>query len=153
MYPPYTLPFAKMYINNSGNLTPGVNQFPHVSSAETETHNHFCPKSAQPFDLPGFSRQKNNCLHMHSRREHIHAAYLLHLIPPRLQHLKVSRQAGRFAGDIHHLRHTVADDFLQGFRMDAVTRRIEHDIVRLLLDLINYLEHVSRDKLAVCKTV
>ena len=61
MYPPYTLPFAKMYINNSENLTPGVNQFPHVSSAETETHNHFCPKSAQPFDLPGFSRQKSDC--------------------------------------------------------------------------------------------
>lgn len=62
MYPPYTLPFAKMYINNSENLTPGVNQFPHVFSAETETHNHFCHKSAHPFDLPGFSRQKNNCL-------------------------------------------------------------------------------------------
>lgn len=62
MYPPYTLPFAKMYINNSENLTPGVNQFPHVSSAETETHNHFCHKSAQPFDLPGFSRQKSDCL-------------------------------------------------------------------------------------------
>ena len=62
MYPPYTLPFAKMYINNSENLTHGVNQFPHVSSAETETHNHFCPKSTQPFDLPGFSRQKNNSL-------------------------------------------------------------------------------------------
>lgn len=61
MYPPYTLPFAKMYINNSENLTPGVNQFPHVSSAETETHNHFCHKSAQPFDLPGFSRQKSDC--------------------------------------------------------------------------------------------
>ena len=64
MYPPYTLPFAKMYINNSENLTPGVNQFPHVSSAETETHNHFCHKSAQPFDLPGFSRQKSDCFHM-----------------------------------------------------------------------------------------
>ena len=64
MYPPYTLPFAKMYINNSENLTPGVNQFPHVSSAETETHNHFCHKSAQPFDLPGFSRQKSDCLNM-----------------------------------------------------------------------------------------
>lgn len=62
MYPPYTLPFAKMYINNSENLTPGVNQFPHVSSAETETHNHFCHKSAQPFDLPGFSRQKSDYL-------------------------------------------------------------------------------------------
>ena len=62
MYPPYTLPFAKMYINNSEKLTPGVNQFPHVSSAETETHNHFCHKSAQPFDLPGFSRQKNDRL-------------------------------------------------------------------------------------------
>lgn len=62
MYPPYTLPFAKMYINNSENLTPGVNQFPHVSSAETETHNHFCHKSAHPFDLPGFSRQKSDCL-------------------------------------------------------------------------------------------
>ena len=62
MYPPYTLPLAKMYINNSENLTPGVNQFPHVSSAETETHNHFCHKSAQPFDLPGFSRQKSDCL-------------------------------------------------------------------------------------------
>ena len=64
MYPPYTLPFAKMYVNNSENLTPGVNQFPHVSSAETETHNHFCPKSTQPFDLPGFSRQKNNSLNV-----------------------------------------------------------------------------------------
>ena len=64
MYPPYTLPFAKMYINNSENLTPGVNQFPHVSSAETETHNHFCHKSAHPFDLPGFSRQKSDRLHM-----------------------------------------------------------------------------------------
>lgn len=62
MYPPYTLPFAKMYINNSEKLTPGVNQFPHVSSAETETHNHFCHKSAHPFDLPGFSRQKSDCL-------------------------------------------------------------------------------------------
>ena len=64
MYPPYTLPFAKMYINNSGNLTPGVNQFPHVSSAETETHNHFFHFFAHPFDLPGFSRQKSDRLHM-----------------------------------------------------------------------------------------
>ena len=71
MYPPYTFPFAKMYINNSENLTPGVNQFPHVSSAETETHNHFCHKSAQPFDLPGFSRQKADCFYMKRRRKHI----------------------------------------------------------------------------------
>lgn len=55
MYPPYTLPFAKMYINNSENLTPGVNQFPHVSSTETETHIYFSSKIAETFDLLGFS--------------------------------------------------------------------------------------------------
>lgn len=67
MYPPYTLllrkgiPFAKMYIDNSENLTPGVNQFPHCHSVETETHIHFCPKAGEIFDLPGFSRHQNDC--------------------------------------------------------------------------------------------
>lgn len=45
-------------------LSPGVNQFPPHHSAETETHIHFCPKSAEPFDLLGFSRQKTYRLHM-----------------------------------------------------------------------------------------
>ena len=84
MYPPYTLPFAKMYINNSKTLTPGVNPFPHVSSAETETHNHFCHKSAHPFDLPGFSRQKSDCLNMKRRRKHIDTTDLFHFISSRL---------------------------------------------------------------------
>ena len=81
MYPPYTLPFAKMYINNSEKLTPGVNQFPHVSSAETETHNHFCHKSAHPFDLPGFSRQKADCFHMFRKWKHVARLALDSLIP------------------------------------------------------------------------
>lgn len=43
-------------------LSPWVNQFPHTHSAETETHNHFRPKSAESFDLPGFFRQKSDRL-------------------------------------------------------------------------------------------
>lgn len=50
-----------MYIDNSENLTPGVNQFPHCHSTETETHIHFCPKAAEIFDLPSFSRHQSNC--------------------------------------------------------------------------------------------
>ena len=45
-------------------LSPWVNQFPHSHSAETKTHIHFRPKSTESFDLLGFSRQQNNCLHM-----------------------------------------------------------------------------------------
>ena len=101
MYPPYTLPFAKMYINNSENLTHGVNQFPHVSSAETETHNHFCPKSTQPFDLPGFSRQKNNSLHMHSHPKLVHALDLPDLISTIAEDLQVSGKGGGVTADIY----------------------------------------------------
>ena len=57
-----SIPFAKMYIDNSENFTPGVNQFPHCHSAETETHIYFCPKSPKPFDLLDFSRQQSDCL-------------------------------------------------------------------------------------------
>jgi len=53
-----------MYTDNSENLIPGVNQFPHTHSAETETHIHFCPKSAETFDLRGFSRQQSHCFNM-----------------------------------------------------------------------------------------
>ena len=45
-------------------LSPWVNQFPHSRSTETKTHIHFHPKSAEPFDLLGFSRQQNGCLHV-----------------------------------------------------------------------------------------
>jgi hypothetical protein len=45
-------------------LSPWVNQFPHTHSAETETHIHFCPKSAETFDLLGFFRQQRDRLHM-----------------------------------------------------------------------------------------
>ena len=45
-----------MYTDNSENLIPGVNQFPHTHSAETETHILFCPKSAETFDQQGFDK-------------------------------------------------------------------------------------------------
>ena len=52
-----------MYTDNSENLIPGVNQFPHTHSTETETHIYFISKIAKSFDLLGFSRQKADCLH------------------------------------------------------------------------------------------
>lgn len=45
-------------------LSPGVNQFPHSHSAETETHIYFSSKIAETFDLLRFSGQKANSLHM-----------------------------------------------------------------------------------------
>lgn len=45
-------------------LSPWVNQFPHIHSAETETHIYFLPKSAETFDLPGISREQSDRLHM-----------------------------------------------------------------------------------------
>ena len=65
----------------SHSLSPWVNQFPHTHSAETETHNHFRPKSAESFDLSGFSRQQSDCLHMPTPPKHIHPLHLLHFIP------------------------------------------------------------------------
>ena len=47
------------------NLSPGVNQFPHCHSVETETHIHFYPQSAESFDLLGFSRQQSDGFTMH----------------------------------------------------------------------------------------
>ena len=65
-------------------LSLGVNIRLYLYSAETETHNHFCHKSAQPFDLPGFSRQKSDCLNMKRRRKHIDTTDLFHFISSRL---------------------------------------------------------------------
>lgn len=53
-----------MYIANSENLTPKVNQFPHCHSAETETYIHFFLKLSKTFDLLGLFRQQSDCLHM-----------------------------------------------------------------------------------------
>ena len=69
-----------MYTDNSENLIPGVNQFPHTHSAETETHIHFCPQSAETFDLRGFSRQQGHCLHMHGMGELVDRAHALEAV-------------------------------------------------------------------------
>lgn len=129
MYPPYTLPFAKMYINNSENLTPGVNQFPHVSSAETETHNHFCHKSAQPFDLPGFSRQKSDCFHMPRPPKQIHRPCFFRPITMLCEYFQIACQCIRTAGDVYH-----PFRLHKGYRVDkffgtSASRRIhENDV-------------------------
>ena len=69
-----------MYTDNSENLIPGVNQFPHTHSAETETHIHFCPKSVETFDLRGFSRQQSHCLHMDRISKLVNRLYFHNLI-------------------------------------------------------------------------
>ena len=43
-------------------LSPWVNQFPYTHSTETETHTYFRSKSAETFDLLGFSREQSDCL-------------------------------------------------------------------------------------------
>lgn len=59
-----TYPFAKMYIFRSPQPIPPVNQFPHTHFGKLKTHIHFYPKSAEAFDLPGFSRQQSDRLNM-----------------------------------------------------------------------------------------
>lgn len=76
MYPPYTLPFAKMYINNSENLTPGVNPFPHVSSAETETHNPFCQKWRNPLIYWAFLDRRHTVSTCHECTIKMHIPWL-----------------------------------------------------------------------------
>ena len=90
---------------------------------------------------------------MHRIRKHIHTAHFLHLIPSRLKHLQISREAGRFAGDVDHLRYVVADDLLQSFRVDAVPWWVKHNLVRFLPDRVDDFQDIPGDELAVVQTV
>lgn len=106
-----------MYIGNPENLTPGVNQFPHCHSTETETHIHFCPKSAETFDLLSFFRQQSDCLHVHCHRELIYRPPLHKFIPIPAQIFQIPCQCRRITTHIHnplrlHIHHRSEQRFL-----------------------------------------
>ena len=73
---------------------------------------------------------------MHRPRKHIDTPHALHAVAPRLQHLEISGEAGRLAGDIDHAVDTVCDDLFKCLRMNTVPGRVEHDKVGLFCDVV-----------------
>ena len=83
--------------------------------------------------------QKNYSLHMHRPRELIDTAYLIHLIAPCQENLKISCKTGWLTRNVYHMVHTIIDYFLNGLWMDSITWRIQNDIIRFLINGIQNL--------------
>ena len=86
---------------------------------------------------------------MHRPRKHIDTDCLLHMISVCLKYLQIARKARGLAGNVDDTRNAVLNDLWQRFRMNAVSWRVQNDQIRLFLDGIQYLQYISRDKLAV----
>ena len=70
-----------------------------------------------------------------------------------LQHLQISCQTGRFAGDVDHTLHTIIDNLSQCFWVDAISRRVQHDKIRTFFDGIQHLQHITCQELTVGKPI
>ena len=69
------------------------------------------------------------------------------------QQFQVSRQTGRFAGDINDPLCPKSNDLFQCFRMYSVTWRIKDNQIRHFLQLINYFQHITGPEAAVIQFI
>ena len=90
---------------------------------------------------------------MHGRREEIDQAASSHLISCFLQYHKITHEAGWLTADIDHLVDTEVDDFFQCFRIDSISRRIQHDDVRFFCEVIHNLQYVAGDEFTIVQFV
>ncbi len=77
----------------------------------------------------------------------------LYLVPAIQQYLQVPYKACRLTAYVYDPLYIVVNDLGERLGMDPVTRRIKHDKIRFLVDLIEHLEHIPRDELTIVKSV
>ena len=96
-------PFSKIYLSRSPKPIPW-GKSPIISSLYGHRNTHqFYSKMAKTFDLLGFSRQKADCFHMITKREHIHRLYFPHCVFMLYQVFQISCECLRIAGYVHDL--------------------------------------------------
>lgn len=78
-----------------------------------------------------FFYKQSHCFRPYCFTELIYAACLFQTITCCKKCLQVTCKTGRLTGNIYDTVHTVGKDLRQCFRMNAVTRRIQHDHIRL----------------------
>ena len=86
---------------------------------------------------------------MHRLREQIHQTPPPDPEPVLPEHRHIPLKARSLTGNVHHLAHAILDDLGQRLRINALPGRIQHDIIRLLRNLGELLQDITRYKFTV----
>ena len=100
-----------------------------------------------------FVGQKNYRLNMHRLTKLIHRHTLLHPVPPSQDHLQIPHQTSCLTRNIDNPFHLIIQYLRQRLRMYPIPRRIQHDHIRLLLNLIQHLKDIPRNKPAIIQPI
>ena len=90
---------------------------------------------------------------MNPLTELIHCTGVGHLIPCFIKCRKVSYKACNLAGNVYDLVHPISQNLRKGFRVNAVSWRIQNDHVRFLRHFIQHFQHISGYKAAVADAI
>ena len=90
---------------------------------------------------------------MNALAELIHCTGVGHLISCLIKCRKVSYKACNLAGNVYDLVYAVSQDLWKGFRVNAVSWRIQNDHVRFLRHFIQHFQHISGYKAAVADAI